>query len=246
MIGYDVAGPTDGRPIVFLHATRLTRGMWTPQVEYLSGTHRIITLDLPGHGVRASERFTLDGAADVVAQTIDDAAGGRAIVVGLSLGGYVAMHLAERSPDRVRALVLAGATAEPAGVRSAPYRGLGWVMDTFDGHGLDTLNRWFFRTRYAPVIAEPIVLGGFWSSGGADALRCLVGHEFKPSLAAYAGPSLILNGSLDVPFRLGQKGFSAVAHDARSARIAGATHLSNLDRPAAFSEAVRRFADSLA
>lgn len=245
MIGYDVAGPLGGQPIVFVHATRLTRAMWFPQVERLSDTYRVIALDLPGHGVRAAERFTLDRAADVVAATIDAAAGGRAIVVGLSLGGYVSMHLAERTPELVRGLVLAGSTAEPDGLRAAPYRALGWWMDAFQGHGLEALNCWFFQTRFAPAISEPIVDGGFWAHGGAEALRCLAGHRFKPSLAAYPGPVLILNGSLDVPFRLGQSGFKAAARDVRSVRISGATHLSNLDRPDAFSRAVRRFAEDL-
>jgi pimeloyl-ACP methyl ester carboxylesterase len=245
MIGYDVAGPAHGPAIVFVHATRLTRGMWAGQVERLSDTCRVVTLDLPGHGVRASERFTLDGGAEVVGRVIDDAAGGRAIVVGLSLGGYVAMHLAERAPERVRGLVLAGATADPVGLRAAPYLALAGLMGAFDGHGLDTLNRWFFERRYVPAIADPIVSGGFWSSGGAAALRCLAGQSFKPTLAAYPGPTLILNGALDIPFRLDQKGFAAVARDVRTVRIAGATHLSNLDRPAAFSEAVRRFANGL-
>jgi pimeloyl-ACP methyl ester carboxylesterase len=245
MIGYDVAGPPDAPAIVFVHATRLTRGMWAAQVARLSDGYRVITLDLPGHGALGSEPFTLDAAADVVSRVIDDAADGRATVVGLSLGGYVAMYLAERAPERVRGLVLAGATAEPVGLRAAPYLALGALMDTFDGHGLDTLNRAFFRRRYLPAIADPIVRGGFWSSGGAQALRCLVGREFKRSLAAYPGPSLILNGSLDIPFRLDQKGFAAVAKDGRTVRIAGATHLSNLDRPAAFSEAVRGFAGGL-
>jgi pimeloyl-ACP methyl ester carboxylesterase len=242
---YDVHGPVDAPAIVFIHSTRLTRGMWSAQVAGLSDSFRIIAVDLPGHGTRADERFTLDAAADSVARVIDDAAGGRAVVVGLSLGGYVATHLAARSPERVRGLVLAGTSTEPAGVRAAPYRALAWVMATFDGHGLTTVNRWFFRTRFGPELAEPIVAGGFWAAGGAEALRCLAGHRFKPELAVYPGPTLILNGSLDVVFRLGQRGFRDAARDGRIVRLKGATHLSNLDRPAAFNLAVRRFADDL-
>ena len=245
MTGYDVAGPEDGPAIVFIHATRLSRGMWAAQVERLGGTHRVVSLDLPGHGRRAGEPFTLDAAADAVAGVIDEAADGSAVVVGLSLGGYVGIHLAERSPGRVRGLVLAGATAEPAGIRAAPYRALAAVMDTFDGHGLDTLNRGFFQLRFPPAIADPIVAGGFWAPGGAAALRSLAGHRFLPALAAYPGPTLILNGELDIPFRLGQRDFVRAAQHPRIVRLKGATHLSNLDRPDAFSEAVRRFVAGL-
>jgi pimeloyl-ACP methyl ester carboxylesterase len=142
----------------------------------------------------------------------------------------------------VRGLVVSGATAEPVGLRSIGYLALAAVLATFDGPALMRLNTWFFRTRYAAAIAEPIVAGGFWSAGGADALRALVGERFVPRLAAYPGPSLILNGEYDLPFRLSAPAFAAAAHDARRVLLAGATHLANLDRPVAFTEAVRRFA----
>ena len=139
-------GPPGAPAIVFLHGTRLSRAAWTPQLDGLADEFRVIALDLPGHGSRAGEPFTLEAAAALVAATIrDEAADGRAVVVGLSLGGYVAMALAARDPGCVRGLVLAGATAEPVGVRSIPYRALAAVMDRFDGPRLDRLNAWFFR-----------------------------------------------------------------------------------------------------
>jgi pimeloyl-ACP methyl ester carboxylesterase len=243
--GFDVAGPADAPAIIFVHGTRLTRSSWAPQVAGLSGEFRTIALDLPGHGARAGEPFTLQGAADRVAATIDEAGGGRAVVVGLSLGGYVAMELAARSPERVRGLVVAGATAEPTGPRRLPYLGLAWAMATYDGPRLEALNRRFFRSRFAPTIADPIVAGGFWSSGGAVALRALAGERFLPRLAGYPGPTLILNGERDLPFRVSAGTFARAARRPRRVRLAGATHLSNLDRPAAFNEAVRRFVRSL-
>ena len=119
-------------------------------------------------------------------------------------------------------------------------------MDGVADARLDRLNAWFFRWRYPPAIAEPIVAGGFWSHGGAEAVRSLVGQRFIPRLAAYPGPSLIVNGEFDVVFRPGARAFAAAARDARRVRLGGASHLANLDRPAAFSEAVRRFARSVA
>ncbi|MBA3235180.1 MAG: alpha/beta fold hydrolase [Chloroflexi bacterium] len=239
-------GPPDAPSIVFVHGTRLTGSMWIAQQTALAGAYRTIAVDLPGHGRLADTPFTLEGAADVVASAIrTHARDGRAVVVGLSLGGYVAMALAAREPERVRGLVLSGASAEPVGLRSVPYSALAGVMSMADGPRLEALNAWFFRTRYPASIAEPIIAGGFWSAGGAAALRAIVGERFIPRLAAYPGPSLILNGELDLAFRLTAPAFVTAARDARRVRLAGATHLANLDRPAAFSAAIHRFADSL-
>ena len=244
--GVIVAGPAGAPAIVFVHGTRLTGTMWAAQQAALSAEFLTIAIDLPAHGARADEPFTLEGAADVVAAAIrDHATSGRAVVVGLSLGGYVAMVLAARDPGPVRGLVLSGATAEPVGPRSLLYLALAGVMDNIEDQRLDRINAWFFRSRYPPEIAEPIIAGGFWSKGGARALHALVGERFIPRLAAYPGPTLILNGELDVIFRLTAPAFAAAAVDARRVRLAGATHLASLDRPLAFSEAVRRFTRSL-
>jgi pimeloyl-ACP methyl ester carboxylesterase len=242
---YDVAGPDDAPAIVFVHGTRLTRSSWTAQVTALSDAYRVIALDLPGHGALADRQFTIRAAADELERVIVEAAGGRAAVVGLSLGGYVAMDLAARRPELVRGLVLSGATQEPVGLRARPYLALAWVMDRLDRRGVQALNRWFFRTRYRPAIADPIVAGGFHGGGGSAALRALVGERFAPRLAAYPGPVLILNGDLDVLFRLGARQFASVGRDVRRVRLRGATHLANLDRPEAFNLAVRRFVAGL-
>lgn len=242
---YDVAGPAGAPAMVFIHGTRLTRKAWTAQMTALSDEFRTIAIDLPGHGVLADVPFTLTGASDRLAEIIDREAGGQAIVVGLSLGGFVAMDLAARSPARVRGLVLAGATTEPTGLRRIAFVALAWVLSTFDGPALNSLNRWFFRVRFPPAIAEPIIAAGFFSSGGAAALRSIVGEQFLPRLAAYPGRTLIIEGSLDLPLRLMERTFLRTARHGRLVRIAGASHLSNLDRPAAFSEAVRRFGRSL-
>jgi len=219
--------------------------MWRAQMDDLRDTFRVVAVDLPGHGHLADHSFTVTGASDQLALVIEEATGGHAVVVGLSLGGYVAMDLAARRPELVRGLVLSGATTEPVGVAATPYLALAWVMDRFDGPALDALNAWFFRTRFRPELAEPIIAGGFWSAGGAQALRAIVGQRFAPRLAAYPGPTLLVNGQWDLLFRLSAATFARAAQDARRVRLGGATHLANLDRPRAFSLAVRRFAEGL-
>jgi pimeloyl-ACP methyl ester carboxylesterase len=241
-----VNAPADAPTIVFIHGTRVTGAMWTAQQAALAGRFRTMVLDLPAHGTRAAEPFTLDAAVDAVAATIRaQAAGGRAVVVGLSLGGYVAMAVAAREPDLVRGLVVSGASIEPVGLVALPYGGLAGLMDRVEGDRFQGLNAWYFRSRFPPAIADPIIAGGFWTRGGAMALRAIAGERFIPRLAAYPGRTLLLNGELDVPFRLGAPAFAAAARDVRRVRLAGASHLANLDRPAAFSEVVGRFAESL-
>lgn len=237
---------TDRRPtIVFLHGTRLTGASWATQVVALRGEFRCLTPDLPGHGSAAGETFTVDGAARSVAALIEREAGGRAILVGLSLGGYVAMAVAAGWPDRVAGLVISGATAEPVGVRSLAYRGLATIFRVVPEPILDRVNRWFFGWRFPPEVGGPILADGFSFRGGAVAVRSLVGERFKPRLAAYPGPSLLVNGEYDLFFRPTERSFAAAAADPRRLVIRRATHLTNLDQPAAFSAAVRRFAHSL-
>jgi pimeloyl-ACP methyl ester carboxylesterase len=242
---YDVAGPVDGPAIVFIHGTRLCRTAWAAQMAELRDEFRVIALDLPGHGSMAGEPFTLATAHAHAIRVLEEAAGGGAILVGLSLGGYVAMDVAAARPDLVRGLVLSGATAEPIGLRAVPYRVLARAMVSLDGPRLDALNAWFFRSRFPSAIADPIIAGGFWSSGGAQALRAIAGERFTPRLAAYPGRTLILNGAYDLPFRLFAGSFARAAQRPQRVRLGGASHLANLDRPEAFSLAVRRFAHTV-
>ena len=240
---YTAVGPPDAPAIVLVHGTRMSRGMWHPQLAALQGGFRVIALDLPGHGALRDRRFDWDEAVDEIARVIDEAAGGRAVVCGLSLGGYLAIDLAARYPDRVAGLVISGASAEPSG-RFFPVaiRWLARVMTQTSVPRLDRLNRTWFRQRYAPATANAILAGGFGYQAGAAALYELIGREARTAFASYPGPKLILNGQLDLPFRLGERGFHRAAPDVRVVVLARATHLANLDRPSAYSSALARFA----
>lgn len=105
-------GPRSGESIVFLHGGNAARWMWGGQVAGLPGRH-LLTPDLPGYGERAGEDWPGTAAVtDDVARTIrSHGIDGRAHVVGLSLGGHVALHLLQRAPDVVRSCIVTGVAA---------------------------------------------------------------------------------------------------------------------------------------
>jgi len=246
-LGWEVVGPADGPPIVFIHGAVMTRAQWCLQVDrFAAAGYRCISVDLPGHGELARRAFTLEAAADHVVDVIDRAAGGRAVIVGLSLGGYTAMTVAGRSPERVRGLVLAGSTREPSGLVTAAY----WVIGTGLGIApqpvLQSFMGWLWRRRYGPDIAAALLANGYFAKGGGAAILALSGGRFRERLRAYGGPVLVINGNLDLVFRLGEERFLEGLGGVTRQRISWAAHLSNLDRPDDFSNAVEGFIQALA
>ena len=124
----DVAGPADRPAIVLVHGSVVTRKMWLPQLRGLSDAYRTIAPTCRGTAGGRTKPFTFAGASQVLADVIDNAAGGRALVVGASLGGYVAIDLAHRFPDRVAGLVIAGASRNFMGVLGVYLRLVGGAM----------------------------------------------------------------------------------------------------------------------
>jgi pimeloyl-ACP methyl ester carboxylesterase len=243
---YDVRGAENGRAIVFLHGMRVTRRMWQPQAEALAGEFRTIALDLPGHSALRDETFHLDEAVEHVARVVDEAANGRAVIVGLSLGGYVAIEFGARYPHKAAGLVIASASVEPNGWYNLPYKITMEAMAHLPEHWLSALNRAVFLAVYGRERAEPLIGPGFFMRGGAASIREVMKREFGPKLAAYPGPILLLNGARDLGFRIHEKRFLALARRGQREVIPRAFHIANIDQPERFSEAVRRFANSIA
>jgi 3-oxoadipate enol-lactonase len=111
-----VADRGSGDAVLFLHAFPLQAAMWDYQVEALEGTHRCLTLDLPGFGQSPDpidpERASMDAWAGMVAGALDELDVDQATVVGSSIGGHLAMALLRHHRERVRQVVLADTTAK--------------------------------------------------------------------------------------------------------------------------------------
>lgn len=243
---WHVSGPAGAPPIVFIHGAMMGRSVWRPQLDALADRYRCICVDQPGHGTLRQEPFTLEAAVANVVAAIDAEAAGRAILVGLSLGGYVAMTVAGLYPDRVRGLVIAGCTREPVGLSRAGFHLYGLGLRVVPERVVGAVARGWFRVRYGAEVAAAITAGGHFSKGGAHAVRRLVGGGFRSRLRAYGGPVLALNGVTDLVFTIGAKRFLAGVPNLTYRVIPGAGHLSNVDRPAAFNTLVEDFARSVA
>lgn len=251
----DVAGPADGQALILLHGTRRTRAMWRHQVTALADVFRIVAVDLPGHGALADIPFRLEDASAFVATVIEELAGGRAIVVGQSLGGYVGMHLAARRPARVAGLVLANASAEPRSVARRAPRTVGSYLLVAATERL--ARRTHAGANGDPAAersggdgggngSEPPATNGWLFKGGTRALVSALREAFIPRIASYPGPTLLLNGADDTLFRRGERAFLEAAVDGRLEVIPGCGHLVNEERPEEFNAAVRRFAAEVA
>jgi pimeloyl-ACP methyl ester carboxylesterase len=114
------AGPLDAPTIVFLHGLGLGSAMWQPQFERLPDYH-CLAPDLPEHGKSTDAgRLTLDNASRCVAELIRDRVpGGRAHVVGLSMGGAVAVRLLLNAPELIDHVIVSGAATRIGSVLAA-------------------------------------------------------------------------------------------------------------------------------
>jgi 3-oxoadipate enol-lactonase len=245
-LSFDDAG--SGEPLVLLHAFPLDGRMWLAQRDELAGSFRVIVPDLRGFGRSAelAPARSIDDYADDVAALLDRLGIERATIAGLSMGGYVALALARRHPHRLSRLGLADTRS---------------LADSPEGRTARDQNIALVRSEgVAPLVERmlPKLLGASASADVVTRVRSL-GNSQKPAgvTAALAAmrdrpDSTALLSSLNIPAMVivGEgdtisppdeaRAMGALLPRAEVEVIPGASHLANLEAPAAFSTAVRR------
>ncbi|MDF0675712.1 MAG: alpha/beta fold hydrolase [Nitrospira sp.] len=241
-----------GLPIIFLHAFPLNRTMWKEQEETLSSQFRVITIDLRGHGESDAPlwRYTLDQAADDVRGLLDRLSIQQAVFVGLSMGGYLLFAFYRKYPDRVKGMVLADtrAQADTDGGKQARFemaqvaykQGPSAVADIMIPKLLSPET---VQTRPELVQRVRRMIEGNQVSGIAGDLMAMAERpDSIPLLERMTCPVQIIVGELDLPTPPPDaKLLADRIPNARLAIIPGAAHLSNLEQPRPFTEAVRSF-----
>lgn len=229
--------------VVLVHGSRLSAAQWAPVLPRLAPYVDTVAVDLPGHGLRAGERFSLTRCVEVVQEAVASApVGSSVVVVGHSLGGYVALVHAARHSTDLAGVVLAGCSADPVGLGALVYRGVGALTERLGAERMEQITVRFLRRRYLPEVSEPLIAGGYYPGPTADAWRAVMAECRATMLADVDCPVLLLNGQYD-QFRLGERSFLRACLTAEVAveHVPGASHLANLDRPREFADAVVRF-----
>lgn len=247
-----------GLPVVLLHAFPLSATMWSEQRAALAAGYRVLTPDQRGFGGSplGDDEPSLDIAADDVAVLLDASGIGRAVVAGLSMGGYVAMALLRRHPERLAGLILADTrgSADADAIRDKRERIARTVLETADATILldEVLPTLLGDTseRDRPEIVERVrrMVTAAPPPAVAWAQRAMAARpDSFVSLAAVEVPTLVVVGEEDrlSPPEEAQR-IADVVPGARLRRIAAAGHLSAVERPAEFTGAVREFLETAA
>lgn len=236
-----------GPRIVLVHGFTQTSASWSPVAEVLATGHQVVRVDAPGHGGSGGVRADLSQGADLLGD-----AGGEATYVGYSMGGRLALRLALDRPDRVRGLVLLGATAgidDPAerAARRAADDALAATIER-DGVGV-FLDRWLAQPLFSdlsPTAEDLAARRANTAAGLASSLRLAGTGTMDPpwwdELEAVTAPTLVVAGSRDQKFTdLGHRLAAGIGPAATFGAVAGAGHAAHLQSPQAFADLVATF-----
>ena len=239
--------------MLFLHGLGMSRTGFDPQLTELSDRRRCIAWDMPGYGASPlpAGGLTFPLLADAVAALLDRLGLSSAHLVGLSMGGQIALHAALAHPARVRSLALLDTSpafgldgtdpeewkrlrlepleqgAEPAAFAEQVLRGVMGprVTDAQVAEAVATMSR----------ITAPAL---------AAAVRNLVTHDVRARLGEIDAPTLVLCGELDEETPLA---YSEALRDgiagAELAIVRGVGHVSNLEAPETVNALLSSFLD---
>lgn len=253
-IAFEEAGR--GVPVVLLNPFPFDRRVWTDNVPaLLEAGCRVIRFDYPGFGPAAPAgavpAYSIAGLADGVLALCDRLQVQAPVLLGMSMGGYVALAVAARAPDRLAGLILADtrANADDPATRAGRADALATIRD----RGVDAyLERSLPRLLAPDVRPEMLARAHALAERRAPALTAgIAALRDRPDRTAelprLAVPTLVVVGTHDqISPPPVMHAMAAAIPGARAVEMAGAGHLSNLEAPAAFNQAVCTFVAGLA
>lgn len=233
---------THGAPsIIFLHGSGTYGWMWEGQIAALSDYH-CIAIDLPGHGKSNQEEWrSLADTADQVAEVIrSHATGGKAHVVGLSLGGYVTLHLLDRHPSLIDHAIISGVTSSPlpnAKSMLMQMKVMSYVIKS------DLLIRMQGKMLHIPDDSLEAYTDGMRSMNRDAFLKIgdeVVYFQAPDSLAQVDVPTLVVSGTVELqPIKDSVAHLSRLLPNAQGRMVEGVAHAWNGQAPEVFNAMLR-------
>lgn len=222
--------------VVLVHGIRTSATMWRAQVEYLAERgNPVVAVDLPGHGARMAEEFTLEGAFSTIDAAVRDAATrGPVLLAGHSMGGLLCIeYVGREDPPPVAGFVAASCTAIPRGPGLAGYRLLARGFDSLPDRGMWLTNRMLDRILPDQTRAD-FGAGGYALDAQDIALRSLSVLDLLTALHRIEVPLWFVNGQFD-QLRINERLFLRVAQHAELIVVPRTTHHVTVMRPGAFN-----------
>ena len=252
-LSYEEAG--SGTPLLLVHGWPHDHTMWAGQLGGLATYARVLAPDLRGVGASTVRGpYTIDQYADDLIGFLDSLRISRAVVCGLSMGGYIAFAMLRRHRDRVRALVLADtrATADTDEARANRAK----LIASIEQEGMTALAERQLPSMLAsstierhPSLVETVrrMMASVPPEGAIGALRAMAERpDSTPLLDTIDVPTLVVGGAEDTittPDVL--RRMAAAIPDSRVEILEQAGHLAPLERPAAFNHVVSEFLGAL-
>ncbi len=241
-----------GRPVVLLHGFPLSRQMWRPQQDALSGHCRLITPDLPGFGDSPHPVTSIEAMADAVADLLVHLNLTEPVVLGgLSMGGYVCFAFVRKYADRLAGLILADtrAEADDETARANRDKMIGFASTNPPSAVIEQMLPKLLAPSAAPDVVEDVRRMGA-AQRPATILAALQALRNRPdstsTLEEVRVPTLVIVGKEDAltPPPLSERMAANIAM-ATLTVIDGAGHMPNLEQPQAFNQAVLDFVHGL-
>jgi 3-oxoadipate enol-lactonase len=249
-IAYDDTGGS-GPPVILAHGFLMDREMFAPQVAALSATHRVITWDERGFGETDydGEPFTYwDSAADCLG-LLDHLGIDRAVIGGMSQGGFVSLRAALAAPDRVRGLVLLNTQAGTEDPDVVPlYDGM--IQDWAANGPSDELA----AIVAGIILGEPGISAAYtakWQARPKESIlqpgaTLLTRDSVQDRLGEITAPALVVHSTADAAIALTHaEALASGLPNAELVVVDGGTHASNLTHPDEVNAAIMRFLASL-
>lgn len=239
-VAYSAYG--SGEPaLVFIPCGFCDRSVWRHQVESFRADHRVVTLDLAGHGASGRERtsWTLAAFGDDVEAVLEALEVERAVLIGNSLGGPVALEVAARLPERIVGIVAVDTLQDADAERDpeAYQRVLAAFREDFAGTCAAMVDS-LLHDDADPVLAAEILELMCDPAGEAllPMLEFLVGYDQGAALGAVAAPIHGINGDL---FPTDVEGNRRFAPAFEATVLEGIGHFPQLERPEEFDRLLR-------